>query len=860
MKKVLFFAAAVILSAGMVFAADFSVFKLDNGQNVIIQEVKNNPIVTIDTWIKTGSINENDRNNGVSHFLEHLFFKGTDKHPTGEFDKILESKGAITNAATSKDFTHYYITIPSKFFDLALEMHADMLLNPQIPAKELEKERKVVLEEISKDEHLPNTICYENLVKMLYSKHPYKRKVIGERGIIENISRDEILNYYNEFYSPANMVTIVVGDVSAPEALEKIKMAFNAKNSPAPNINYPKESPLKEQARKISYEDVQSGYLLIGYRGTPISAKDSYALDVLATILGDGRSSVFYRKIKDEKQLAFSISAYNSGFKDDGIFYISADFTPEKFQSLESEIFKLVREVQKNGVTPEQLQLAKNIIERDTYYSRESVSNIANQIGYTVVTSGNTAYYDNYLKNIQKVTAAEVKDSAIKYLQEQKSAVSVVLPKEAENFERPVANVVPTSAKPQLISETNDTGKYLLPNSATLLLTPNAVNDIIGINITVKGGLLAEGKAGVGKLTSATMQKGTTNYSAQELAEVLESHGINITSAVGRDAFTMDILTTKNEYPLTLELLSEIVNRAKFEEYEIDKTRNNLLQGIKQSEDRPLSVALETFKSKIYGDSGYNNSNYLLKKALPKISQNDIFNYYESLFNPENIVISINGNVDKDLTLEKFTEMFQMRNEAAFSYGEYKISEALTGQNIDKKVPKTNTAWILIGWQTSGFTNLKEVATLKVIDAILGTGMDSRLFKNLRGEEGLAYQIGSSYSPNVLKGHFFTYIGTNPDNVKTATEGIFNEINRLKTEFVSRTELQEAKDKILGQYILSQETNLEKASTLGWYEATGRGYNFRAEYERLLNSVTESDILDVANRIFNENYLKVVVE
>lgn len=858
MKKFILLTATLILSASAVFCADFSVFKLDNGQNVIIQEVKNNPIVTIDTWIKTGSINENDENNGVSHFLEHLFFKGTAKHPTGEFDKMLESKGAITNAATSKDFTHYYITIPSKFFDLALEMHADMLLNPLIPSKELEKERKVVLEEISKDEHLPNTICYENLVKMLYSKHPYKRKVIGERKIIENISRDEIMSYYNKFYSPANMVTIVVGDVDTQETLQKIKTAFNSKNTPAPSYNYPKDNALKEQAKKIKFSDVQSGYLLIGYRGTPISAKDSYALDVLATILGDGRSSVFYRKIKDEKQLAFSISAFNSGFKDDGIFYVSANFTPEKYQALENEIFKIIKEIQRNGVTEEQLQLAKNIIERDTYYSRESVSNIANQLGYTFVTAGNTEYYDNYLKNIAKVTTQEVKDVAIKYLQTNKSAVSVVLP-EQTTAERPVSHVIPATATTKLISEIDNTQKYLLSNYTTLLFTPNTANDIIGINITVKGGLLDECKRGVAKLTAATMQKGTKKYTAQELAEILESHGINITSSVGRDSFNIDILTTKNEYPLTLELLQEIVTAAKFDEYEIEKTRNNLMQGIKQSEDKPLTIAIETFKSKIYGNTTYNNSIYALKESLPSISQADILNYYDTLFNPENIVVSINGNVDKDITIEKFSQMFKLRDLKPVDYKDYKIPSLASAQTINKKVAKTNTAWIILGWQTSGLENLKEAATLQVINAILGTGMDSRLFKNLRGEEGLAYQIGSGYSPNVLKGHFLTYIGTNPENLKTAPEKMLAEINRLKTEFVSNTELQEAKDKILGQYILSQETNLEKATTLGWYEATGRGFNFRAEYEKLLNSVTESDIIDVANRIFTDCYIKVIV-
>ena len=248
MKKLLVL-LAVFICAGCAFAADFNVYKLDNGQTVVIQEVKSNPIVTIDTWIKTGSINENDENNGVSHFLEHLFFKGSTNHAPGEFDKILETKGAITNAATSKDFTHYYVTIPSKDFDLALEMHSDMLLHPLVPRKELEKERKVVIEEIMKDANSPNTLVYDNLVNMLYSDHPYKRKVIGKADIISSIHRDEIMGYYNKYYNPSNMVTVIVGDVDANSAIEKVKSDFNSEyKKPIKNV-YPKEKILTAQQK-----------------------------------------------------------------------------------------------------------------------------------------------------------------------------------------------------------------------------------------------------------------------------------------------------------------------------------------------------------------------------------------------------------------------------------------------------------------------------------------------------------------------------------------------------------------------------------------------------------------------------------
>ena len=492
MKKFLII-CALVLFADCAIAADFNVYKLPNGQNVVIQEVKSNPIVTIDTWIKTGSINENDENNGVSHFLEHLFFKGSTNHAPGEFDKILETKGAITNAATSKDFTHYYVTIPSKDFDLALEMHSDMLLHPLIPRKELEKERKVVIEEIMKDANSPNTLVYDNLVNMLYSNHPYKRKVIGKADIISTIHREQIMDYYNKYYNPSNMVTVIVGDVESNSVIEKVKSDFNAEYKiPIKNV-YPKEKKLSAQAKKIAYFDTQSGYMLIGFRGAKIDAKDSYALDVLATILGDGRSSVFYRNIKEQKLLADTIGAANTGFKDDGIFYISSTFAPDKCEKLQDSIFEEITNIQKHGVTPEQLQLAQNVIERDTYYERESISNIAGEIGYTFVTTGDTKYYENYLDNIKKVTAQDVKNAANKYLGKEKSAISIVLPEKCKEVK--VSNVSQKVEDAKFISENKTTQKYELSNGATLLLTPNKVNDIVAISIFANGG----NKARMGK-------------------------------------------------------------------------------------------------------------------------------------------------------------------------------------------------------------------------------------------------------------------------------------------------------------------------------------------------------------------------
>ena len=270
---------------------------------------------------------------------------------------------------------------------------------------------------------------------MLYTTHPYKRKVIGTANVVASIHRDKILEYYNEYYYPSNMITVVIGDVKAQDVIEKIKKDFNGEYRKPVKNTFEKEKILTSQAKTVANFDTQSGYMLIGFRGVKIDDKDSYALDVLSTILGSGRTSILYRNIKENKQLANSIAAVNTGFRDDGIFYISSTFEPVKCKILQDAIFEEIKNIQKNGITNEQLKLAKNIIERDTYYERESISNIASEIGYTFVTTGGIKFYNDYLSNIKKVSASDVKRVANKYLGIEKSAVSIVLPENSKEVE-----------------------------------------------------------------------------------------------------------------------------------------------------------------------------------------------------------------------------------------------------------------------------------------------------------------------------------------------------------------------------------------------------------------------------------------
>ena len=862
MKKNLFsFLFLLILIVNcFLHAQAFCVFKTPQGQTVIIEQMKGNPIVTIDTWIKTGSINENDENSGVSHFLEHLFFKGTNKYPTGMFDKILEAKGAINNAATSKDFTHYYITIPSKDFETAMELHADMLLNPLLPRKELEMERKVVLEEISRSKDTPERILYNNLISILYKVHPYHREVLGSSKVIETITREEILNYYNKFYIPANMVTVIVGDVEPDDVKQQINKYFVTKNkNKKPIVFYHNDKILSKQTQHIDKADVKSGYMLIGFRGVNnFNKKDSYALDVLAAIMGDGKTSRLYQNVKEKKQLAITVSAGHSTYKDDSIFSIRTTFIPQNFDALKKEIFTQIEKLSNETFSTQEIERAKKIIERDTYYSREAISNIANEIGYTTVIYGTPKFYESYISEINKVNAEDLKRVAKKYITSNKAAISIILPKDANLI--PTSNIQKNDIKPLKEEKVGDITKYNLKNGATLLINDKTTNDIVAIKMYSVGGNYIEEKPGVASLTATTMMKGTKKYSAYELSEILEEKGIKIVPSSAADTFSISIKTTKKDLQNALSLLEEVLNNATFNSYETDKAKKDAISLIKQNRDNPFSVAVEEFKTKAWEGNPYGATGKVLEKSIPSISSNDIIKFYGNIFAPQNTVISVNGNVNHQELINYFSDVINNKKSSKIKFSDYKDKNTTLKEiktlNIDKN---TQTAWLVLGWQTAGNDNVKDWATLQVIDSLLGTGMSSRLFVNLRDEQGLAYQIGSFYISNINHGLFGVYIGTNPKNYNTAKKDIFKEIQNLKTQFVTDKELQEAKDKLLGHYLLSKETNMEKASNAGWYEASGRGFEFDDKFPKIIQNVTAEDIINTANKYFNNNYVITTV-
>ncbi len=420
------------------------VYSFDNGYKVVFA-YKKSPMINISSWVKTGSINENKDNNGVSHFVEHLLFKGTTKYPAGVFDKTMEQLGGIINAATSKDYTLFYINIPKEHFKIALTMHADMMVDALFPKNEIgqefdpdgiapkdKRERYVVIEEIKMGQDNNWRKVYNNLNSSMYTSHPYKRDVIGTKEIIANISQEEIVRYYKTFYIPSNITTIVVGDFDKEKMLDLIIENFKFKD----NSNIKKcqtdekipEIKIKNPKTTLDYAQLNSGYMMMGALcDSPKNLKETIALDLLSTILGDGKSSRLYVNLieNNDNPYYYQLDSYHYQYRDGDNFMIEANFDSDKKDIVVDEIKKYIKGLEK--IDEIELKKAKKRALVNFAQDSEMVNDISDMIGFWFCVVEDIKKADEYIKTLDDIDCNYLSQIAKKYLDPDKFSISMLL-------------------------------------------------------------------------------------------------------------------------------------------------------------------------------------------------------------------------------------------------------------------------------------------------------------------------------------------------------------------------------------------------------------------------------------------------
>jgi zinc protease len=418
-------------AVGAARAADVREIILDNGLKVLLLEDHKSPAVTFQVWYRVGSRNEKDGKSGLAHFLEHMMFKGTPGTKPEEYSRIIAKNGGQANAFTSTDVTVYFATMSRDKIGIELELEAERMTQALLGEDYFEAEKKVIQEERRlRTEDNPMAALAEVANAIAFTIHPYRRPVVGWMQDIENLTRQDLVDFYRTYYAPNNAFIVVTGDFSSQDIAEKIKAAFGKiPRSPEPPKLQVKEPPQNGERRVILKKEAELPFLLMFYHAPNLEHPDNFALDVLSVVLAAGRSSRLYQDLVYQKRLTRSIDAdYSSVSIDPSGFTVSAQLMPgAEPANVEREVDRLLDQMKSDLISDRELTKAKNQIEAAFVFAQDSIFGQAMKIGYYEATGGWRRMND-YLDGIRKVSREDIRRVARRYLDRDRRTVATLIP------------------------------------------------------------------------------------------------------------------------------------------------------------------------------------------------------------------------------------------------------------------------------------------------------------------------------------------------------------------------------------------------------------------------------------------------
>jgi len=407
----------------------FTQVTLENGLEVIVKEVHSAPIVAVYLWCKTGSTNENEHDQGISHFYEHMFFKGTEKRGVGEIDRAIKSLGGYNNAFTSNEYTAYYVVLPSENFVLAADILVDAIRNSNFIEEEIRKELGVITEEINRKEDDPNGTIYEEMFSLMFAGTPYAHPVLGSKESVSRLTREDFRNYLSKFYVPNNMTAVIVGDVHTKDAIRELrKLTADWKPNPVVGDYVPAFDVVnKKGIRGFTLEkDVNMSYVMMAFQTSGLADdRENAVLDAVSSILGEGRSSRLYQRLVEKDQIASSVQAYIYPLKKMGLFVVYGTMDRMNVQNFRAAVIEEIEKLRNEPPGAGELDKAKTMLKADYQFSNETDSDIAQTLGH-YQTLGILDRAIIYEQSINAVTVEEIRKYADEILDPASYSIGII--------------------------------------------------------------------------------------------------------------------------------------------------------------------------------------------------------------------------------------------------------------------------------------------------------------------------------------------------------------------------------------------------------------------------------------------------
>jgi zinc protease len=847
---------------------------LDNGLRVYLKPVPGAPAVTTMIAYKVGSADEDLDNTGLSHYLEHLLFKGTERLMPGDIDRLTFRNGGANNAYTAEDYTVFHFDFPPDRWETALAIESDRMRNLRIDERhEFEQEKGAVLNELTRDEDEPWDLEMKAIVPLLFgTKSPYGHPIIGQAEHVKAATAKIIKAHYDKWYHPNNAALVVCGNFDPDQALVQIKKRFGPipRGTLPPRKTLPVEKP-KRPARLEFESKFAVPRLLMGFNTVRSSDADYPVLVVLDHILSDGKSSRLYKELIERAEVATSVSTSNLAGRYPGWFAIQIEVLPGKDRAkVEQLVLEQLKALREQPIGERELKRARHGILAGLIFARESVHDLADSIARGVTTN-DLDFLKNYVPRVLAATAADVQRVARKYFDPEQRVTVWSVPKAEEKKDgacgpsvsrapiRAARNLAdkPAAARPFTLK---DTRRVELPNGLVLLLFEDHRLPIFVAEASVHDVRLREpaDKAGVSRLTGALLTEGAGELTGEQIAEKIEDVGGTLTlsaSGGGVRVLAPDRL-------LGLGLLLECLMHPTFPKESFAREKARQLSEIEDADTQPEERARQAYRAAVYGEHPYGRPPLGTAKTVTALTPADCAAFHRRVYRPNNVTLALAGDFDNKQVIDEITRRTADWKNADLGKSDTpEVEKPKESRQIIVTMPEAAQLHVFAG-HAGIRRNNPDYYKLLVMDYIfgMGPGFTDRLSARLRDREGLAYTVTANITQSADRqpGTFTFYIGTDAKHFARVKEEFLAELTRLREEKPSPQEVADAKAYLLGNLLLQFTTNAGIAAQLLTIERHQLGFDYLDDYRKAVAAVTPEDVRAAAHKYLDPKRLVFV--
>lgn len=815
---------------------------LDNGLTIILGEDRSAPVVSAQVWCQTGSIHEGPwLGSGISHVLEHMLFKGTTTRGLGRIDQEVQEAGGYLNAFTSFDRTVYFINVPNSGRGVAVDILADIVQNAQLPDDELAKEKQVILREMDMNQDDPARRSSRRLFETAYTVSPYRLAVIGYPDVFHALKPADVRSYYRDRYLPNNLFMVVVGDIHPTEIECQIREAFGAARfRPLAPIFIPEDPPQMSERQVLEDAPIELAHFHYGWHIPSLRHPDVPVLDVLATLLGAGRSSRLYEQVRERKGCVHSIDAWTYSPGAPGLIGLSAVAELDRFEGACQAMLDEVQRIREERVTEEELGKAVKQFTAATLATRKTMQGRAQDLGGNWMAARDLNFSERYLAAVKAITPADLQRVARHYLSAENRTLYALLPQRIHN---------PTIASIPVVAD-SPIERVLLPNGLRLLVKEDHRLPFVEFRAVFKGGLLSDSEAtnGSALLMAKMLLKGTHRYAAADIARHMESVGGHIDTYSGHNSFGVCAEVLRDDFRLGLDMVLDVLRNPSFPSDALELEKTMQLASIKALRDQILHVGSCLLRRTLFGATGYGLEVNGSEESVPGIQTYHLQALHRHGLAPQNGVLAIFGDIKADEVRDSLTALTRDWCGSALTSLNPPVSpNANKNCHVTEHLDK-NQAVVLIGFPGATLFDPDRHALDVLQESCSDLG--SRLFLRIRDQLGLAYYVGAQNVLGLYPGYFVFYAGTSPDNAVIVENEMLREIELLRNEGLTASELNRSKSKLIGHRKIARQDIGDHAMRTALDELYGLGYDYSDSEDRRLEGITLEEVRAAARRIF----------